>query len=1165
MARSIQDIEELIQQAVQPGYREGLLAQGQSRGMIWRNGELPAEAAPYQEQLSETLLSFGYSLLSLGLRHRELNGPRELARVAFEVAAEALEAVAARGEANADRSFHRLAAAAAYHLGQFSARAYSLLNRDQDEANLSVTESALTKLMLRELDELSVDVEEWLTAPAHSDEALLASLQQLNVQSDFLEKDENGPLDVVQDALTSGFMAGLSMALLALERGDAELLRQAQVRFTTGMSVAAELKLVSQWWCHRLTAQVIDDLWGFSFHSVLPKLGPDTDDLPEWGELRELFIASLYKRGKAEIELWPSQIDAAKRVLALDESLVLSLPTSAGKTRIAELCILACLASKKRVMFLTPLRALSAQTEQGLRRTFAPLGKSVSALYGSIGESGLDTDALNGSDIVVGTPEKLDFALRSDSTLLDDIGLIVLDEGHMIGLGEREVRYEAQIQRLLRREDAASRRILCLSAILPSGDQLQDFAAWLTADSENGAIQKPWRPTRLRFGQVTWDGQAAKLHVTVGDETPTVKKFLESRPPVKGKGRRLPFPNSQRELCIATAWRLVADGQTVLIYCPERRSVGPYAKEIVNLHKRGLIPSVLSVKPEVIESALSVGSEWFGANHYILKCLRLGVAIHHGALPAAYRREVERLLRDGILKVTVSSPTLAQGLNLAATTLVFHAVKRNRELIDIADFRNVVGRAGRAFVDIEGLVLYPMFDDIRIRTGNWNTLVNSKQGREMESGLFRLILALLVRMMQMLGTNNVDTLLAYVTGQAAWGFPVVQNEHAQGIKEEQAKWHSHLMSLDTAILSLLADESEIEDGEVAGKLDEVLSGSLLSRRLARQGDDVKRVVVTTLKTRAEHIWKETSSEQRRGYFLAGVGLEAGSKLDQHAEQLEKLLLEANTELSGGQLQPAMEAIVSFAEIAFTLQPFEPKSMPANWQNVLRCWLWGSPLTSIPNAGDELIQFIETAFVYNLPWAMEAVRVRAVAHAKPFSMEEMLAPSLANFPRSFATAAVETGTLLAPASILIQAGFGSRLAAIKAIHDTGADFDSMNGLREWLRSSTVEELSQNESWPTPESCSLWDQFRSLAGFSTLKTWHLEHFDAPVTWFGEPPAKGIPLRFGTGPRAGLIYSADFELLGKISWRSNASAVGLAVATSTGMQEKFEFVYAGPKDFV
>ena len=1163
MARSIQEIEELIQQAVQPGYREGLLAQGQSRGMIWRNGELPAEAAPYQDQLSETLLSFGYSLLSLGLRHRDLGGPRELARVAFEVAAEALESVAARGGESTDRSFHRLAAAAAYHLGQFSARAYSLLNRDQDGANLSVTESALAKLMLRDLDKLSVDVEEWLSTPVHSDGELLASLQRVNTDSGYLEGEDGVAMAAVGDALTSGFMAGISMALLGLERGDAELLRQAQARFTTGMSVAAELGLVSQWWCHRLTARVIDDLWGFSFHSVLPKAGPSSGNLPHWGDLRELFIASLYKRGKSEIELWPSQVEAAKRVMALDQSLVLSLPTSAGKTRIAELCILACLASRKRVMFLTPLRALSAQTEQSLRRTFAPLGKSVSALYGSIGESGLDSDALNSSDIVVGTPEKLDFALRSDSALLDDVGLIVLDEGHMIGLGEREVRYEAQIQRLLRREDAASRRILCLSAILPDGEQLLDFAAWLTSDSENGAIKNSWRPTRLRFGQVTWHGEAAKLVITLGDEKPTVKRFLEATLPKSGK-RQQAFPRDQRELCIATAWRLVADGQTVLIYCPERRSVGPIAESIVKLHKQGLVSSVLNAPTGALDAALSVGAEWFGADHAILKCLRLGVAIHHGALPSAYRREVERLLREGTLKVTVSSPTLAQGLNLAATALVFHGLTRSGKPIDIADFRNVVGRAGRAFVDIEGLVLYPMFDEYKKRKTEWDSLVYSGAGREMESGLLRLIVALIRRMQKMLGKGDAK-LIEYIAGQAVWEFPIVSLEKKSETEEEVAKWHSHLMSLDTAILSLLADESDVADSEVAGRLDEVLSGSLLSRRLLRYNSVVQDVVVKVLKARAGHIWKETTAVQRRGYFLAGVGLEAGSALDLHAEKLEKLLLEANMLLGEGLLQPAMEAIVSFAEIAFTLQPFKPKNLPVNWQNVLRYWLLGRPLTSIPDAGDDLIQFIETAFVYNLPWAMEAVRVRASAYASPFSMEEMLAPSLSDYPRSFATAAVETGTLLAPASILIQAGFGSRLAAIKAVQDSGADFDSMDKLRVWLRSSKVEQMSQDESWPSPEARSLWVQFRSPAGVGALKTWHRESFDAPVTWLGESPAKGTPLRFGTGPRTGLIFSADFEVLGKIGWRPRSGAVGLVSATATGMQDKFEFVYFGPKDFV
>ena len=85
-----------------------------------------------------------------------------------------------------------------------------------------------------------------------------------------------------------------------------------------------------------------------------------------------------------------------------------------------------------------------------------------------MGASDIDEDTLRSGEIVVATPEKLDFALRSDPSVLDDVGLIVLDEGHMIGASEREVRYEAQIQRLLRRPDASTRRILCLSAVFPS-------------------------------------------------------------------------------------------------------------------------------------------------------------------------------------------------------------------------------------------------------------------------------------------------------------------------------------------------------------------------------------------------------------------------------------------------------------------------------------------------------------------------------------------------------------------------------------------------------------------------------------------------------------------------------------------------------------------------
>jgi hypothetical protein len=56
----------------------------------------------------------------------------------------------------------------------------------------------------------------------------------------------------------------------------------------------------------------------------------------------------------------------------------------------------------------------------------------------------------------------------------------------MIGPSEREIRYETLVQRLLRRADAAERRIICLSAILPSGDELDDLTAWI-APTNRGA------------------------------------------------------------------------------------------------------------------------------------------------------------------------------------------------------------------------------------------------------------------------------------------------------------------------------------------------------------------------------------------------------------------------------------------------------------------------------------------------------------------------------------------------------------------------------------------------------------------------------------------------------------------------------------------------------
>src|SRR6185436_3613521 len=119
-----------------------------------------------------------------------------------------------------------------------------------------------------------------------------------------------------------------------------------------------------------------------------------------------------------------------------------------------------------------------------------------------------------------------------------------------------------------------------------------DFVAWLSQDSDDGLVRSKWRPTRLRFGEITWINNRGRLDVQVGAENSFVPNFIRAKTPTHGNRKAL-FPRDHRELVLATTWRLAHDGQSVLIYCPERRSVEPYAREIVKLHKQGLLSSLI--------------------------------------------------------------------------------------------------------------------------------------------------------------------------------------------------------------------------------------------------------------------------------------------------------------------------------------------------------------------------------------------------------------------------------------------------------------------------------------------------------------------------------------------------------------------------------------------
>lgn len=1159
MTRDAQALVADLNAATDAGFRGRLLARGQAQSMIRRGGVLPNGSPEFSTFLDADLLNYGYALLANGLDlledlEAEGNGETsdqvEVARLAFIQSSYALEA-ATRNAANApDKMFHRLIAGAASHLGGYAARAFSLMEGSRESGQLTPMELTLADLAMRQLDAIEERTRLLRSSEEVSDDSLLASLSD-----DTQAVDPLGPIALL---LTENHLSAVSTGLFALEVGDHELLSNALEDLALGERASMDVTAPGPWWVFRLTRRMLGDLFDTSIDTNVPVDPPPggEDEGPRWRYLRRTFIDNLLARGRSEIDLWPSQLHVVDRIFTDVRDLVVALPTSAGKTRIAELSILACLAQRRRTVYVTPLRALSAQTEQVLTQTFGPLGVRVSSLYGSAGISDVDEDALRSSEIVVATPEKLDFALRSDPSVLDDVGLVVLDEGHMIGASEREVRYEAQIQRLLRRPDAATRRIVCLSAVFPSGTDLEDFVAWITDDDPEGLHQETWRPTLQRFGLVEWQGDHARLAITLGADQPFIPRYFEAIRPVGRRKRQ--FPADQRELVIATAWRLVEEAQTVLIFCPQRNSVEPYARKIIDLHRQGLITTVL---PDNVElgGALVVGAEWFGADHPILKCLELGVAIHHGALPGPFRREVEKLLHDGKLKVTIASPTLAQGLNLSASAVLFHGLKRGRELMKGSDFSNVIGRAGRAFVDTEGLVLYPIFEPQprqreKLRR-DWLQLTEGEGGKALDSGLIQVGIALLTRMYASRGAGPVEPFLDYVTGGPDWNLPVLQQESAVDRGTAAATWRANLTLLDIGILSIIGDGAYDSDPDAATQvLSDALVDSLWERQLRRRESSTATAVRELVKSRAQHLWRTSTPSQRRGWYLAGLGADAGSSLSAVSGHLINLMNEVEVDLDNNDHVAASDRLVEIAEVVFGLHTFTPEVLVEDWRSVLRLWVQGLSLAELPGDRVAIAQFIESGLAYRLVWGMEAARVFEAAQGN----------ALAETLSGTAVTAIETGTFNWSASVLIRSGFDHRLAAVNAVVSTGADFNSAAGMRQWI-DDLDSRYASNQAWPSRESRLAWETFASHVRRPRLRQWARRNEDIEgVRWHGDAPAPGTWLRVTVRDADTIqIWTTGFDLLGEARVQINPERVGILRAQRTSVSQGIRLLYRGPRD--
>ena len=425
----------------------------------------------------------------------------------------------------------------------------------------------------------------------------------------------------------------------------------------------------------------------------------------------------------------------------------------------------------------------------------------------------------------------------------------------------------------------------------------------------------------------------------------------------------------------------------------------------------------------------------------------------------------------------------------------------------------------------------------------------------------RLLITLLQRMLNKVG-GSLDQLVDYVVNNAeAWSFPEIAGEKPEDRERALSDWDTYLATLDTAILSLIG-ENDISDADIPTALDDILQSSLWERRLNRRGDNVKAALKAGLVSRSRHIWAQSTSVRRRGYFLAGIGLKTGHALDAMATEGNDLLISANGSLLNGDADGAIAAITAIAERVFAISPFIPDKLPANWREILRCWLLGQPLADVA-AGQaaETLQFVEGGLVYRLPWAMEAIRVRGLANGDTIGDMGL---RLDDFELGLAVSAVETGTIQRPASLLIQAGFSSRIAAIKAVSDTAATFSNAFELQQWLASDAVKALSAQPDWPTPETKAMWATFVESFFPQASATWKDHRYWAGVTWhLAAPPPTGTPVRLHHLIGRPVILSADGSPIGEANIPLNPSRRGLLRVTVGAEADKIDLSYLGPED--
>jgi ATP-dependent RNA helicase HelY len=407
----------------------------------------------------------------------------------------------------------------------------------------------------------------------------------------------------------------------------------------------------------------------------------------------------------------PFQLDAFQReaIEKLERGrggVLVSAPTSSGKTMVAEYAIFRALQDGVKALYTTPLKALSNQKYHDFVREY---GESMVGLV--TGENTINDDA----PVVVMTTEILRNLIYEDPKRLDLVRYVVLDEVHYIDDFPRGSVWEEIVI-----QAPATIKLVGLSATIGN---YQEIADWM-AENRGGmeTVFHNVRPVELKMWLAINNRFLPLFKGDGGIDQRTWTKGAQEEEASYRVGHYRSLPSNDLLHVIPELRNLDMLPAIYFIFSRRgcREALQRCSYHEIDLTTAAEKEAIDRVAAERLAGLKNQDEEVLFRRMVDARLLRRGLAEHHAGLLPYHKEMVEDLFQRGLIKVVFATETLALGINMPARGVVVSSFTKfdgvNFSHLTTGELTQLMGRAGRRGIDVIGHGVILKESDVEVGT-----------------------------------------------------------------------------------------------------------------------------------------------------------------------------------------------------------------------------------------------------------------------------------------------------------------------------------------------------------------------------------------------------------------------------------------------------------------